>query len=343
MMMRGIFCSQVSVVELIARFTSVFDYTNRRCIINVSPYRNMRYSLLIIFCGCCLSCFAQQQSQGQQDSLKLSSGYKIVKKEAFLVTPDDLRRIAIVLERAQDKSPVRCAVVFGVIRADHRYYETTNIDEVFADPNIREKQINWVEVELRVTDPTKVADPREQTTLAYVELDATPPPQITIRVSASDRSWALSMADELEPQVERMLNKKSTPIWLLAIMFLSILVLLVRLRRRLREKTVLRFVVDMVAHPAVWGMTIGLLIASYKVWSQSDWFRMAFGPVYGFAWGDYDRVIADWSGVRTNIFWVVIVGLPLAIAANFVSSLWKLPSSKPEETPKRDHEPKATG
>jgi len=268
----------------------------------------------------CLSCLGQQTNQEGPTKLRLLSGYRIVKKHPFVVNPDDLRRVATVLQRAATKMPVSSSTVFGVVRADTRFYETTNIDEVFADPNVRGKHINWIKAEIRVTDAATVADRRGDSTLASVVFDANPLPQVTIQAAADDRSWALAIADELEPQVERTVNSKTTPVWLLAILGFSLLLLLVRLRRQLPAETIPRFILDMVAHPAVWGVSIGLLLGSYRLWSQSDAYRRLFGPVYGFAWGDYERVMSDWSRVRESVFWVVIVGLLVTIAGNLLTT-----------------------
>lgn len=266
---------------------------------------------------------AQRPSDVVGQSLRLRSGTELTSERAFLVDQDALRRISTVLERASQTSKIPCALIYTVFRKDKRYYETTSIDEVLADPNLRDKRITTLRLELRVTDAKLLADPRRYDKIAWVNFDMNHPTDIKTFVSGEDKSWSLDLSDQLEPQVARTFNDSGTPVWLIAIAALVLVALAYRAKTFLPDSSMVRQVSDILLNYLTFSMLFGLTIGTYKTWRGSDQFVMLFGPTSGFLWGDFGKTLQDWASLQNNVFWAVVVGLVVSLVANTLPSLVK--------------------
>lgn len=294
-----------------------------------------------------IATYAQKSGENSEQRLRLRSGTELISERAFLVDQDALRRISTVMDRAAQTSKVPCALVYTVFRKDKRYYETTSIEEVLTEPNLREKRVTTIRLELRVTDPKLLSDPRTSDKLAWVNFDmSSSPPDVRTFVSGEDKSWSLALSDELEPQLARTFNESGTPLWLVALATLVLAALAYRAKTLLPAPSMTRQVFDILLNYYTFSMLFGLAIGTYSRWRNSDQFVMLFGPTSGFLWGDFGKTLQDWANLQNNIFWVVVVGLLVSVLANTLPSLLRgsartqptiqLEDSNPVKVPQSD-------
>ena len=176
-------------------------------------------------------------SIAQQDSiLKVRHGiYKSFEKP-FLLSEDDLRRIYSEMNKASSELLVQTKVVFYVRREDDRFYETTNIEDVFNEPNTKEKEIKRIVVEIRIIEPEKVRDPWEHSYYAYVSFYTKSTDKVYLSIDYEDRTWALDLADKIEPLIQRTNRISEFPRWVIDLLLLSIIILFYTFVRTFEQK-----------------------------------------------------------------------------------------------------------
>ena len=82
--------------------------------------------------------------------LVLKSGIHKNFKKTFELDEDSTRRITGILEKAAKEFGSPTTIVYYVYRKDYRFYETTELENIFNDANINGKEICLFRVELCV-------------------------------------------------------------------------------------------------------------------------------------------------------------------------------------------------
>lgn len=266
----------------------------------------------------------------------LTSGISKRYRKPFLLDEDSLRRFQASIEKAAKELEVPTTLIFHVERDDDRYYETTNVDEVLSDPNVRDKKISFLGLGLRYTDEPKDTPwrPRwivqvnflkgRQSALRNLDL-------VEIKIGTENKSWALLLADELQSQVERTFKVKGTPRWLLVLCIIPLLVMGGRLNIPFSKIFSNNSSSD-ASYFAVFaiGFLVGVIIPLYINRFDDDWgkwFIRFFGPETVFAWGDEAGSYLEREQIRHNILWGVIVALLISIIASVVFAVLWSPSS----------------
>ena len=151
----------------------------------------------------------------------LQSGIMRSYSGRFVVDEDALRRLQAALTKGASTLGFGTHVVFRVEREDDRFYETTALSNVLSDANLPGKRVQGLSVQLRRGGEAPTHRPWEEKWLVQVNFgtrSASGPRRYVRRMFAEvadltviteDRNWALLVADELEPQVQRVLTKSS--------------------------------------------------------------------------------------------------------------------------------------
>jgi len=171
--------------------------------------------------------------------------------------------------------------VFHVERDDDRYYETTDISDVLADPNISGKRIVMLDISLRrppQPDPKHQLDRDEVVQITFRATDHDRPfpyrNRVSVRITTDDKNWALLLADELQPQVERTFKAKASPRWVLALFVVPFVVAVGKLLF-LRASFSAELVTNLIMLPIAMGF---LLYVTGKIMGPPQWFSRVFGP-----------------------------------------------------------------
>lgn len=251
--------------------------------------------------------------------MELTSGISKRFKQAFLLDEENLRRFQGILGRAAKTLPFPTQTVFHVEREDDRYYETINIDEVLADPNITARRITLVAIELR-KDAEQISNQGQNPSgwrvavvysLREKDVSFPDPDMVRIRVATNDKNWALLLADELEPQMQRTFKVKRTPRWLLALLLILLLVVISKtMAIKYRDFIIPVFLIGFPCAGLVF------LLADYSF--LRNWFIKTFGPESVFLWGDEAQAYPQREQTRLHLQWGVVVAFFASLAASIV-------------------------
>lgn len=242
--------------------------------------------------------------------------------ESFILDEDGLRRIHGLLEKASRELDTETGIMFHVKREDDRYYETTSVDEVLSDPNVPGKRIQMVSVMLRHTKEFDELRPYFRDVPVEVTFSSGRPrahrsshANIDLRISTNNKSWALLLADEIEPQIERSFRVKRTPRWLLLLFVFSVYALI---WNPLQQAFFGESKPPSKQSFLIFGLTSSL--ASYflglKISNQSKWMIQFFGPEASFFWGEELHRYQNRESVRQNLQWSVLVAFLVSISAS---------------------------
>ena len=256
--------------------------------------------------------------------MALASGIFKRYKKLFALDDDGLRRIEGILKKAAASYSEPLSVTFRVQREDDRFYETESIDEVLSDANLPEHRIKLLGIELRKTATVQDIKDRDQEKVAWVIFDKDEPPikepDVRIRISSPDKTWALMLADELEPQITRLFKIKTFPNWVF-LLLTPIFALL-----GFRFSVWAGFPMPRPWAHAFWAgfgyviLLFGLMGHTAIADKQFRWLRI-FASEPLFLWGEEISHAAERDALRKNIFWVVIIGFLVSIVAGFVPLL----------------------
>lgn len=268
--------------------------------------------------------------------MNLTSGLSKRYKKSFVLDEDGIRRIHGVLAKAAKDVTFPASVVFHVEREDDRYYETTDIDEVLSDPNIPGKRVTLVGIELRPATPEPEKPSLHSDWKAMViyslrekEGPFPDPDEVRVRIATHDKNWALLLADEIEPQVQRTFKAKATPRWLLLLFVLPFVPLVWRC-----SQVVPSTLVKSLSGPlAVMVFTLGFLTYFVSRISRTGprWFARLFGPESTFMWGEECQSYLSREQTRRNIQWTVIVAFFISALAGVVIGFYGIGNGHPRE------------
>ena len=257
--------------------------------------------------------------------MPLESGIRKRHNHAFVLDEDSLRRIEGLLEKHSHDYGNPLELVYRVEREDDRFYETHSLDHVLSDPNALTKRIDSLHIELRAkalpTDELPEVPPILQIKFEKHDRPAFLRFSVSMRISSPNRTWALLVADDIEPQIQRTFRAKQVPRWTLALLLVPLAPLIYRMSKFLEPdkftpgKGILMTSV----------LLVTLAMMSFVViagpFGSPRWFRRVFGPESTFLWGGELENHGDREQTRRNLFWVVLVGFLVSLAAS-LASLW---------------------
>jgi hypothetical protein len=219
--------------------------------------------------------------------MKLSSGLKREIAGHFALDEDGLRRIVGVLEAKAATLPHRWAIVLVVHREDDRFYETVKLTDVLSDPNAEGHSIRKLSIELRADDPSVTVQPWERTwivQIAYNSEKTEKKGSIQINVNSEDRTWALLLADEIEPQVRRTISNEKISTLILALFFISVGAFAAAATKSLGPH--LGFSSEVIDNVVAAAWCIAFLAAFFAIDDRPFWMAHFAGPQSAFSWGE---------------------------------------------------------
>ena len=256
--------------------------------------------------------------------MALASGIYKRYKKLFALDDDGLRRIEGILKKAATAYSEPLSVTFHVQREDDRFYETESIDEVLSDPNLPERRIQLLGIELRKTAASQDAKEREQDKVAWVVFDKDRPPardpDVLVRISSPDKTWALMLTDELEPQITRLFKVKTFPNWVF-LLFAPIFAL-VGFRFSVWSGTPMPRPLSHAILAAGGYIALVLLLMGHTAVAEKQ-FRLLriFTSEPLFLWGEEIAHAAERETLKKNILWAVVVGFIVSLAAGIIPLL----------------------
>jgi hypothetical protein len=265
----------------------------------------------------------------------------------FVVDEDALRRIQLALTKGAASLSFETYLVFRVYREDDRFYETTDLADVLSDANLPGKRVQHVVLELRRVTPTQTGRPWEERWIVEVTFSAGPwysysryysqsrlsEEGAALTVITQDRNWALLMADELEPQVQRALVQRRMT-WLMYPVVVVALVVIAAIGEILKAPG--EGVSTLLRPYTMWKISIGVPFGIGLVWLYR-WipFRLLLPPGLGrwfsgesvFLWGEELKQYPQRQRFRSSILWSVVVAFVVSLVASLVA--WVLTSGRP--------------
>lgn len=249
----------------------------------------------------------------------------------FILEEDSLRRFQAILEKAAKELPSPPEVVFRVEREDDRFYETLNIEDVLTDPNINGRRVGVVYIELR---PREVKQeqlfdyPRNIVTLKFASDERFARSgnrnEVQLEISHDNRNWALLLADEIEPQIQRTFKAKGFPKLLIPILVAPLMVVILHIwRRKFNPDSTISTSRSVLVFAYTFVMLIMFDLMSKSI--RFRWYYHFIGPESVFMWGEEANAYRTRQKIRQNILWGIIV----AFLVSFTSGgLWLLLQSK---------------
>jgi hypothetical protein len=266
--------------------------------------------------------------------MNLTSGISKRFKKPFVLDEDSLRRFHAIIEKSATDLSFSTKVVFHVEREDYRYYETDNIEEIFSDPNIIGKRINELSVELHPENAENTAIrhiyhsdivyarlPDWTVMIVYSlrekDISFPNPDMVRLRIATHDKNWALLLADEIEPQIQRTFKAKQTPRWLLWLFVVPFLFLLANpihnVAAPYRKNDISTFLLAL------------LVVASLMIFvfrhNIATFVTRFLGPESVFLWGEEAQSYSSREQVRRSILWGVIVAFLVSFFASLIISI----------------------
>jgi hypothetical protein len=188
-----------------------------------------------------------------------------------------------------------------------------NLADVLNDPNVSGKRIRFCALEVRENDPGSQTKPWESDWIVRVGFDRTSRNRVVFRISTKDRTWALHLADQLEPQIERTFKSYKTPAWWIALCTFALAFFLDNLVTHSSWSCRLPHVLLSWFPIVVW--IAALIFVSAVIGERPDWAAKFFGPESVFLWGDEVQCFTQREDTRKNIFWIAIVGFLVSLGA----------------------------
>jgi len=253
----------------------------------------------------------------------LKSGITKSYDQHFILEEDSLRRMQAILDKAAKELPSPPEVVFRVEREDDRFYETLNIDDVLTDPNVERRRVNSVYIELRPSEANLNGALHKREAIVSLEFSAEKrlfkETSIRLEISHDNRNWALLLADELEPQIQRTFKSKGIPLLAFLVFVIPLTMIFMKIyRKNFPDATNIE-----VINKLGWILLLTfmpLLILRFFIWigERPRWYSRLVGPESVFLWGDEAHAYNIRNKIRQNIFWGVIVAFIVSFAAGGV-------------------------
>jgi len=251
------------------------------------------------------------------NELFLPSGIVKHYRKYFTLNEEALRRFQAILERAGNEISEDAVVIFYVEREDSRFYNTQDIQEVLSDPNVKNRRVSEVHIELvdRATNNIIVvfiqfiSKYRVNDFFGYES-------RVVFKIYNDNKNWALLLSDELEPQLQRTFKPKGIPSWLLLLFIVPFGLTTVKwivLNNEYLQLPV-SLIMPITAMFVVFATTTVLL----SLGNIKNLYKQLFGPESSFLWGDAAIDYIQREKNRSNLTWVVIVGLLVSLVASLL-------------------------
>lgn len=259
--------------------------------------------------------------------MSLSSGIFKRYKKKFLLNGDDLQRIEDVLVSAAERTDKDLQVIYRVEREDHRFYETSDIKIVLNDANIAGKKVNILRIELR----EKLSNGEQKPEMvAGVWFDNEIEPtfykrDVMLKVSSNNRTWALMLADEIEPQVSRLLKIKGKNylLYILTLCFFAVCTFKLSEFFSGDSFELVKGIKDSLFFTA---MAAFLTFLFSKVTVFPKWVNDLYNNNSVFLWGEEEQEYKNRLRIKRNLHWTVFIGSLVSVAAGFAMEfLQKVP------------------
>ena len=145
-------------------------------------------------------------------------------------------------------------------------------------------------------------------------------PDVRIRISSPDKTWALMLADELEPQVTRLFKVKKFPNWIFFLF--APVVALIGYRISILVGNAMPLPVKHAGWAAAcYSALIFFLMAHTTVSEKKFNFLQSFQSEPLFLWGEETAHATGRETFRKNILWVVVIGFLVSLAGGLVPLL----------------------
>jgi len=250
--------------------------------------------------------------------LKLSSGIERDQKGHFLLDEAGIRRISGILQSKSQSLRQKTTLVYFVRREDDRFYETTVLDDLLADPNTYNHRIQHLAIELRKTDPAQIIEQWDRNWVVNISFTFEKEGRVKFTIASDDKDWSLLLADELEPQISRTRVNQKVSTFLLLLFYAALAYFFYAGSPKIGALIGLSLeTVKNINGIAL----VGLAIASLgSIGERNGIIASIFGPESFFCWGEQSRVFQRRVEFQKNITWVIIVGFFISLASTFYTS-----------------------
>lgn len=253
----------------------------------------------------------------------LKSGISKDLKSNFILGENELIRISSVLDKASKTCNQETHLVFHVKREDNRFYETTSLDDVLADPNTTGKRVTSLTLELRLNKNDEWIAKVQFIAVYRFGFDYFRTDEIRFSILTDDKNWALLLADELEPQIDRTVNNKKLQRWPLFIIFAMLLYVISRfIIRTFDDQKIENSLYLITALSVAATMALTSFIRLQGIRGKADPLARLMGPDTVFLWGQQEGEFRDREQVRKNVHWTVVIGFIVSTLASIFVSLW---------------------
>jgi hypothetical protein len=239
--------------------------------------------------------------------MNLSSGIRKRFKQAFILDEDGLRRIQGTLEQAASNHAKKPVIIYRVEREDDRYFETLKIEDVLADANLRAQRIRRLTLSLRNGWEIAKVDFELQTTFSIDE------DEVLFTITTDDTTWALLLADQLQPQIERTFRARAVPRWAFLLFFLPACVLAWRIPY---AREYVKAPKNMLQIFAIVFLCVSTVITASILFKYP--LRKILGPESCFRWGDELERYQFREDRRKNVFWGLIVAFFISFLVGWI-------------------------
>ncbi|HEX5372167.1 MAG TPA: hypothetical protein VFW84_05490 [Aquabacterium sp.] len=250
--------------------------------------------------------------------LKLSSGIERDQKGHFLLDEDGIRRISGILNSKAQSLQQTTTLVYFVRREDDRFYETTELDDLLADPNTYKHRIQHLVIELRKTDPAHTIAPWDRKWVASISFTFEKEGRVKFTIASDDKNWSLLLADELEPQISRTRVNQKVSTFLLLSFYAALACFFYAGFPKIGA--LIGFSPEVVKNIIFFAL-VGIAIATLgSIGERNEIIASIFGPESCFCWGEQSRVLERRVEFHKNITWAIIVGFFISLASTVYTS-----------------------
>lgn len=131
----------------------------------------------------------------------------------FLLDETKLRKVCDVIREHAGKLPYGTYIRFRINRENDSFYETTDLDEVFADDNAIGRSLSVLGLELHKEDEegeeNPVDPPEMRRALVIVVFSRLGNEKVDVIVQGENRDWCFIVADDIDSQIQRSLRPRS--------------------------------------------------------------------------------------------------------------------------------------
>lgn len=253
--------------------------------------------------------------------MSLTTGVEETYYKNFVLTEDGLKDFHKLMENAAQRFPAPAELVYTIVNADFRYFQTKRLEDVTHDMDVQKQNIIQLVMEARFTDQDAhiegdaVKSPLENWNIRVIfnisqkDFWDTRTDRVTLRIKSEDRKWSSDYIDKLETLIYQLPRGNRTPT---IILWLFIIPLLFMLKTYITQLNT----------PADWFTSLGGRVMFFVYAAASAFmvlggiivdffgfkpyvFRILFGPESSFVWGQGKADHEAREQARQIIMWVI--------------------------------------